>query len=429
MELRKTIWDSLERLVVCVGIMAAVLAAGYSLKTFAADSSVIENVTVTITDNYGEQEEILEPTIVVGGTGCSKGDVQYSIAYDKWKPGKKVRMDITVVADDGKVFPTSLNSTQCKVTGASFVSAKGLEDNKLQVKVDYKPVMVLGDTQKAGWSTSSGKRAVWRAVPHAPGYAVVLYGDNKVVKRLTVEGTSTDLSEYMKDNDKTYFYEVKAIPITSDQKKYLKEGGFVAADSHDYYGDHNDDEWNSNSSDGGSIKGNSYILPDGSKGINAWKKVYDNWYYFDQNGNMTKGWQFINGLWYYMDSRGVMKTGWVNPSGNNWFFLSDSGEMLTGWVQPGPLDWYYMDGSGYMQRGWIFVNGRWYYLGTDGKMQRGWVHLDGKWYYLGQNPDGAMMQGWVQISGAWYYFYNDGTMAVNTMIDGWHIGSNGALYQ
>lgn len=88
-----------------------------------------------------------------------------------------------------------------------------------------------------------------------------------------------------------------------------------------------------------------------------------------------------------------------------------------------------MDGSGYMQRGWIFVNGRWYYLGTDGKMQRGWVHLDGKWYYLGQNPDGAMMQGWVQISGAWYYFYNDGTMAVNTMIDGWHIGSNGALYQ
>ena len=94
-------------------------------------------------------------------------------------------------------------------------------------------------------------------------------------------------------------------------------------------------------------------MPDGSKGINAWKKVYDNWYYFDQNGNMTKGWQFINGLWYYMDSRGVMKTGWVNPSGNNWFFLSDSGEMLTGWVQPGPLDWYYMDGSGYMQRGWI----------------------------------------------------------------------------
>ena len=69
MELRKTIWNSLERLVVCVGIMAAVLAAGYSLKTFAADSSVIENVTVTITDNYGEQEEILEPTIVVGGTG------------------------------------------------------------------------------------------------------------------------------------------------------------------------------------------------------------------------------------------------------------------------------------------------------------------------------------------------------------------------
>ncbi|MFQ9703380.1 MAG: hypothetical protein ACLR0U_16780 [Enterocloster clostridioformis] len=39
----------------------------------------------------------------------------------------------------GKIFPTSLNRSQCKVTGADFVSAKALDDTTLQVKVDYKP--------------------------------------------------------------------------------------------------------------------------------------------------------------------------------------------------------------------------------------------------------------------------------------------------
>ena len=34
--------------------------------------------------------------------------------------------------------------------------------------------------------------------------------------------------------------------------------------------------------------------------------------------------------------------------------------------------------------------------------------------------------GWKQIDGKWYYFYTDGTMAVNTTIDGYAIGSDGA---
>lgn len=34
--------------------------------------------------------------------------------------------------------------------------------------------------------------------------------------------------------------------------------------------------------------------------------------------------------------------------------------------------------------------------------------------------------GWKQIDGKWYYFYADGTMAVNTTIDGYTIGSDGA---
>lgn len=35
--------------------------------------------------------------------------------------------------------------------------------------------------------------------------------------------------------------------------------------------------------------------------------------------------------------------------------------------------------------------------------------------------------GWLQIDGKWYYFFADGTMAVNTEIDGYKIGLDGAM--
>ena len=34
--------------------------------------------------------------------------------------------------------------------------------------------------------------------------------------------------------------------------------------------------------------------------------------------------------------------------------------------------------------------------------------------------------GWKQINGKWYYFYKDGSMAVNTKIDDYEVGSDGA---
>ncbi len=136
-------------LVAGVGLWMATAAffAGWAPKAYGAkESSVIETLTVTFQTTYGEQEEIPDPEITVSGDGCSLGDVQFRTEYDKWKPGKKVRAEVTVHADGGKVFPVSLNRSKCKVTGAEFVSAKALDDDTLQVKVDYTPVTVLGNT-------------------------------------------------------------------------------------------------------------------------------------------------------------------------------------------------------------------------------------------------------------------------------------------
>lgn len=385
----------------CAWVFAVLLCvSGNSLESYAAGSSVIENLTVTFTTTYGGAGEIPDPEIKVSGDGCLLGDVQYRTDYEKWKPGKKVRIEVNVNADEGKVFPVSLTRTQCKVSGADFVSAKALDDGTMQVKVDYVPVMVLGDTENAGWSDRNHKRAVWKSVEYAPGYTLVLYDGDKVVKRMNVETNSVDLSDSMKDDDVTYYYEVKAVPLTSEEKKYLKEGNFVPSTGQEISWE---DSESSPPGDGGAVRGTQYVLPNGTVQTNMWKKVGSDWYYFGADGNMVKGWQVINGYWYYMDAAGKMQTGWVSPDGISWYYLYESGGMGIGWIQAEPGIWYYADASGRMQTGWVPVNGKWYYM----------------------NPDGRMHTGWLTDNGLLYYLYGDGVMATDAVVDGHLIGANG----
>ena len=365
--------------------LGAAMSLWMGLYAYGAQSSVIESVSVSFKTIYGEPEEIPEPEVTVSGKSCSLGDVQYRTDYDNWKPGRKVRVEVTVVAEDGKYFPATLNRSKCKVTGADFVSAKALDDSSLQVKADYRPVTVLGDTQKAGWSSTSKKKAVWKSVEYAPGYTLTLYGDNKVVKRITVESNSVNLADYMTDMDKTYYYEVKAVPVTSDEKKYLKEGQYVTSTDQEFdWEDYEKEEKRGQGpGDGGSFKGDNYVMPDGSKAVDTWKLLSGKWYYFDGSGSRVKGWLQTGGRWYYMDQGGAMCTGWLSPGDGFWYYLGENGDMLTGWIQPSP----------------------------------------GKWYYL--EPDGRMKTGWFNDNGSWYYLDGDGSMAVNRTVDGWNIGQDG----
>nr|WP_263629581.1 hypothetical protein [Bacillus tianshenii] len=56
-------------------------------------------------------------------------------------------------------------------------------------------------------------------------------------------------------------------------------------------------------------------------------------------------------------------------------------------------------------------------------MKTGWLTLGGKKYYM--DASGAMKIGWVELSRKWYYFYKDGSMAYNTRIGGYWLGSDG----
>ena len=70
-------------------------------------------------------------------------------------------------------------------------------------------------------------------------------------------------------------------------------------------------------------------------------------------------------------------------------------------------------------------SGQWSYY-RNGEPVKGLLSDDQKWYWLDKTTGMMFAGGWKQINGKWYYFYTDGTMAVNTTIDGYTIGSDGA---
>ena len=56
-------------------------------------------------------------------------------------------------------------------------------------------------------------------------------------------------------------------------------------------------------------------------------------------------------------------------------------------------------------------------------MTTGWQKVLDKWYYLGD--DGIMKIGWLELGDKWYYLNSDGSMATNTTISGYKLGSDG----
>jgi len=284
--IRKILLCAGTGLLLSTGSLQSVPGGIFHMDTaYGAESSIIETMSIKFNTTFGDPEEIPQPQITISGSGVSIGDIYYKTEYENWKPGKKVRMEITVDAAQGKYFPVSLGRSKCRVTGADFVSAKALDNTTMQVKVNYTPVTVLGDTALAGWSSHDSEKAVWKKVDYAPGYTLTLYGNDKVVKRMTVTSNSVSLKEYMTDPDKIYYYQVKAVPVTAEQKKYLKEGEFITSQEQDIDDSAEEEKEKEHAACGtgpgvaGSLKGDNFVMPDGTLAVNTWKLVGGIWYY------------------------------------------------------------------------------------------------------------------------------------------------------
>ncbi len=117
----------------------------------------------------------------------------------------------------------------------------------------------------------------------------------------------------------------------------------------------------------------------------GWALNDDGRYMYYKDGKPVTGWQTIDGVRYHFYSTGILQTGWVKD-GNNWRYYSGN-KALTGWWD----------------------------IGSETSKKR---------YYFDTNA--VMVSGkWLQIDGKWYYFYSDGSLAVNTKIDGYEVDENG----
>jgi len=316
-------------------------------RVYADDSVVIRSLNLKFTSTYGD-EEILMPEISTTTSGITVEGVVWKRDISKWKAAQNERATVTLTSDS-MIFAESYNRSECKVTGVKFVSAKSLDNYTLEVKVDYVPVVNLGKTTQAGWSDSKMTKAVWNKVEFATGYQVALYADDKLKTKVSVSTNTVDLSEYM-TQDAVYYYEVRAIGYTSDDRKYMKEGDYVTSEDVvlEYSGDTT-----------GTWKGNTYIQEDGGTPTNSWKQILNDWYYFDGNGIRQTGWIQSGQRWYYLNPQdGKLLTGWQSVD-NKWYYLNPGGgEMLTGWIEPSPGIWYYMNSDGSMASG-TYVDGYW----------------------------------------------------------------------
>lgn len=339
-------------------------------------------------------------------------DVEWSSSTEKeLKIGETPKMKIYLEGVDDYYFRNSYSSGNVSVSGADFVSAK-VSNGQMVLTVKARPVKGEFDPPAdAYWSGSRGQ-AKWEAPDEkyasSGAYDVYLYRGGTLVKKLeNYKRTSADFYPYMTRKG-TYTFRVRTVPSTSKEEDYGKKSGWTKSDEL-YIDEHQVSdgsgqisEDNSSTTNSGGItsvgwqKLNgtwSFRYPDGSYHRNGWLSVDGRWYLFDSNGAMLTGWQKVNNIWYYLST---------NEGG-------PYGAMHVGWLKEGNAWYYFNPNQG----------------GPEGAMcTNSWIQVNGKTYYV--NPSGIMAEGWNDVGGQWHYFYpGSGEMAVNTVIDGFPVDSQG----
>lgn len=324
-----------------------------------ADSS-ISSIRVRFQNQYDEEGTILEPEVSTSGSGYEIDSIEWGKSLSAWKPGTKVTATITLVPENGYSFASSYSSKKVTISGADFSNAKQNDDGNLQLKVNYRPVVQLGETERAGWSDAAKTRATWKKVPHATSYQLRLYrNSDEYVTTLTLEGTSVDLSEYI-TKEASYYYEVRATSKNSSDATYRRNGEYVRSTDTtvEDFGEVGG-RWSQ------TREGYRYTDANGVEAAGGWRYILGIWYYFDADGYALTGWQSINDQRYYLDADCKMLIGWLILEDKT-YYMDNTGAMKTGWLQLSPTDWYYFNEDGTMAVS-TEVDG--YILGADGKMQ------------------------------------------------------------
>ncbi|BDU81100.1 cell wall-binding protein [Clostridium perfringens] len=160
----------------------------------------------------------------------------------------------------------------------------------------------------------------------------------------------------------------------------------------------------------------------------GWKKIDDEWYYFNGNGTLKTGWLSLGGKRYYLnDQDGNMVIGALAIEGKQYYFNSN-GELIkkTDWLkgknlETGGICWYYFDEEGNLQKGFKNIDGVNYYFTENGFMATGVQNVkqkDGNYKLMLFSENGKFIDkaGWYEVKdgsndSSWYYINSDYTLA------------------
>ncbi len=417
-------------------ILAAGISVAGSITSMASDK-VISSITIRVNTKLEPGDTL--PTIQIanagednsvsdGGVCVSVSDSKYRIYEAQWvtsedddvevgdKPSMKVWLAPVDTDTTDYYFKGTYRSSNVTIRNGTYSSADREDEDSLMIRLRVDPVEgKFGEPEDAYWKDNARATARWEAPEEGDTgkYEVVLKRGSSTVHDVETTATSYNFYPYM-TREGTYYFRVRTIAKSSSESEYGKSSDWV--ESEEMYlaeEDVSDGTDNGSASVGGGPGMNS-----GVSGTVSVPGVY-----------AQAGWYQNNGFWYYYYPDGsYQRDSWLKL-GEQWFLFNEAGQLLYGWQQRNGQT-YYLQTNGVMATGWLNDNGRWYYLNPTKDAFEGamlaerWLSDNGMTYFL--TADGTRAEGWWRINDRWYYFYpGQGNMAVNAWIGNFYVGSDG----
>ncbi len=167
-------------------------------------------------------------------------------------------------------------------------------------------------------------------------------------------------------------------------------------------------------------------------------KIADNWYLFNNAGQVVDGWQWINDQGktvYYSPKTAQMVHGQQNITGHWYLFDKTTGAMQRGFQNLkdyGDDKTVYYNQDGWMLYGQQKIENKWYNFDTfNGAMKTGFVKIPDQNKTVYYAPNGQMQYGWQWVDNATRYFdtFNGAMATGQKFITGhWYLfDKNGAM--
>lgn len=228
----------------------------------------------------------------------------------------------------------------------------------------------LGTSKHAWWDTDTVGR--WNSVSKAHEYQVKLYladdldldADGEDGGAVTL--TDSKLNELTQDAEcvmmkRTTQTSYDFSPYMKDlytyvfvvravpklsEQQYVKSGDWIVSPTADFK------ENQVQGITGGKwrnyLEGTKYETEDGTFLAGGWQRIQGVWYLFDEKGYRLSGWQTVDGVRYYLnEENGMLATGWF-VWGDNWYYADKTGAVQTGWIMDQPGKYYYLNEDGTM---------------------------------------------------------------------------------